>query len=57
MPAHQIEVNDQYLLSYVELEIMNTCQERNDLHNGYIDIDGNYYLENMRFWVRKRDGG
>lgn len=55
MAARDIFPGDDYLLSYVEVEIMNTCQDRNDLHNGYIDVDGNYFLAEMPFWVRKHE--
>lgn len=55
MGARDIYPGDDYLMSYVEQTIANTCQERNDLHNGYIDLDGNYFLADMLFWVRKHE--
>lgn len=53
MAARDIYPGDDYLLSYVEQTIVNTCHERNDLHNGYIDVDGAYYLAEQPFWIRK----
>jgi hypothetical protein len=44
---------DDYLISYVEQVIMNTCWYRDDLHNGYIDLDGKYWKTDAGMWVRK----
>jgi hypothetical protein len=55
MAARDIYPGDSYLMSYVERTIANTCQEREDLHNGYIDVDGNYLLAEQVFWVKKND--
>jgi len=54
MRARDVFPGDDYLVSYVEQVIVATCSHRNDLGNGYIDVDGTYYLADIPLWVRKK---
>lgn len=51
--AMDVFPGDDYLLSYIEEVIMNTCSDREDLHNGFVDIDGRYWKMDHPMWVRK----
>ena len=53
--AQDVFPGDDYLISYVETVIMNTCEDREDLHNGYVDLDGTYWRMDHNMWVRKHN--
>lgn len=55
MQARDIFPGDDYLMSYVEQAVMLTCQYRNDLGNGFVDVDGTYWQAEHPMWIRKHN--
>jgi hypothetical protein len=53
MQWRDIYPGDDYLESYVAQVIVKRCEYRNDLQNGYIDVDGVWHLAERPLWVRK----
>lgn len=53
MRARDVFPGDDYLISYVEQADVCICQHREVLGEVYINLDGNYWLEDHPLWVRK----
>lgn len=53
MQARDIYPGDDYMSSYVERVEQRTCQQRNDLGNGWVEVDGVHWRGDAGVWIRK----